>query len=62
MGKNARALLLKIELLKQNITQRSIAKELGFSESYVSLLFAGERSNEDFDSWLRTNLLNKKQK
>jgi transcriptional regulator with XRE-family HTH domain len=56
MDRNVRAKDLKIKLLQKNITQRSIAKALGLSESYISMLIKGERTNEDFNWWVSKNL------
>jgi predicted transcriptional regulator len=46
----------KIALLRIGITQREAAKTLGFSESYISMLVSGQRSNNKFDKWLRENV------
>lgn len=56
MDKNVRAKELKIKLLQKNITQRSIAKALSLSDSYISMLIKGERQNDDFDWWVSKNL------
>lgn len=56
MNKEARAKKLKIKLLQKSITQRSIARTLELSDSYISMLIKGERTNEDFDWWVTKNL------
>lgn len=56
MREKERAKFLKINLLKNNISQRSIAKDLGVSESYISMLISGVRHSDVFDSWVRKNL------
>ena len=39
----------KIILFKMGISQRELAKKLGYAESYISLLMSGKRQNKDFD-------------
>lgn len=52
MNKNLISLKYKIALLRIGITQREAAKTLCFSESYISMLISGQRSNKKFDEWL----------
>ena len=56
MSKNLISMKYKIALLRLGITQREAAKALGFSESYISMLVSGQRSNNKFDEWLRENV------
>lgn len=58
MEKSERVILLKTKLLQRNITQRQIAKELNFSESYISMLISEERQCNKFDWWVTKNLGN----
>lgn len=46
----------KIGLLKLGITQRQLAKQLGVTESYISMLLAGKRKNEQFNNWILNNI------
>lgn len=42
--------------MRIGITQREAANILGFSESYISMLISGQRTNEKFDNWLKDNV------
>jgi predicted transcriptional regulator len=56
MSKKIISMKYKIALMRLGITQREAAKILDFSESYISMLVSGQRSNERFDKWLRDNV------
>ena len=56
MSKKIISMKYKIALMRLGITQREAAKILDFSESYISMLISGQRSNERFNKWLRDNV------
>ena len=56
MSKKFISMKYKIALMRIGITQREAANILGFSESYISMLVSGQRSNERFNTWLRANV------
>ena len=39
------------------LSNLDLARELGFSKSYVNMLINKKRSNELFDNWMETNVL-----
>ena len=49
MTKGTKYIENKIILFKMGISQRELAKKLGYAESYISLLMSGKRQNETFD-------------
>ena len=48
----------KITLIKNNLTQKDVAKVLNYTDSYVSMLISGKRYCERFDDFIE-NVLNK---
>ena len=56
MSKKIISMKYKIALMRIGVTQREAANILGFSESYISMLVSGQRSNKKFDEWLRDNV------
>ena len=56
MSKKIISMKYKIALMRLGITQREAAKILDFSESYISMLVSGQRTNEKFDNWLKDNV------
>lgn len=56
MDKRERAIWIKMELLKKGWTQRDIAMKLKCSDSYISQLVKGERSNLEFDKLIIKHL------
>ena len=56
MSKKIISMKYKIALMRLGITQREASSILGFSESYISMLVSGQRSNERFNTWLRDNV------
>lgn len=48
--------MIRFKMLKQNITQKMLAKRLNLTESYISKLITGERYNKDFEKYI-TNIL-----
>ena len=47
----------KIGLNVLGLSNLDLARELGFSKSYVNMLINKKRSNELFDNWMKTNVL-----
>ena len=47
----------KIGLNVLGLSNLDLARELGFSKSYVNMLINKKRSNELFDNWMETNVL-----
>lgn len=47
----------KIGLNVLGLSNLELARELGFSKSYVNMLINKKRSNELFDNWMETNVL-----
>lgn len=43
----------KITLIKNNLTQKDVAKVLNYTDSYVSMLVSGKRYCERFDAFIR---------
>jgi len=56
MSKKFISMKYKIALMRMDMTQREAANILGFSESYISMLISGQRTNENFDNWLKDNV------
>ena len=48
--------VLRIKLFYHGHTQKSLAKRLGLTESYIARLITGERYNCDFEEWIQKNL------
>lgn len=47
---------IRFGLLKNNYTQKLLAKRLGLTESYISKLIKGERYCREFEFFVRFNL------
>ena len=47
----------KIGLNVLGLSNLDLARELGFSKSFVNMLINKKRSNELFDNWMETNVL-----
>ena len=47
----------KIGLNVLGLSNLDLARESGFSKSYVNMLINKKRSNELFDNWMETNVL-----
>lgn len=47
----------KLGMKKLSITQNELALEMGFTRSYVNMLVNGKRKNDQFDNWVKKNIL-----
>ncbi len=47
----------KLGMKKLSITQNKLALEMGFTRSYVNMLVNGKRKNDQFDNWVKENIL-----
>lgn len=47
----------KLGMKKLSITQNELALEMGFTRSYVNMLVNGKRKNDQFDNWVKENIL-----
>lgn len=47
----------KIGLSVLGFSNLDLARELGFSKSYVNMLINRKRNNELFDNWMKPNVL-----
>lgn len=48
--------MIRFQLILKNISQKTLAKYLKVTESYVSKLITGERYNQQFEMFLQKNL------
>ena len=46
----------KIALMQFGISQRELAKTLGYTEQYISMVLAGKRECKKFDEWIQKNI------
>ena len=46
----------KIALMQLGISQRELAKTLGYTEQYISMVLAGKRECKKFDEWIQKNI------
>lgn len=44
--------MIRFKMLKQDISQKMLAKRLSLTESYISKLITGERYNKDFERYI----------
>ncbi|MEI3269796.1 MAG: helix-turn-helix transcriptional regulator [Candidatus Gastranaerophilaceae bacterium] len=44
--------MIRFKMLKQDISQKMLAKRLCLTESYISKLITGERYNKDFERYI----------
>jgi transcriptional regulator with XRE-family HTH domain len=45
--------IIRFKMAINNLSQKKFAKQLGFTESYISKLITGERYNQDFEELLK---------
>lgn len=53
---NKRTILIKTELMKNGYSQKDIAKDLGISESAISLMIQGKSVSKRFNEWVKNKL------
>ncbi|OQA16985.1 MAG: hypothetical protein BWY64_02331 [bacterium ADurb.Bin363] len=51
-----KALKTKIKLLEKGITQKLIAKELGYTPAFVNMVITGKRTSDKVNNWIKVNL------
>lgn len=44
--------MIRFKMLKQDISQKMLAKRLSLTENYISKLITGERYNKDFERYI----------
>jgi predicted transcriptional regulator len=63
MGRNHNSkVYYKLQLMYLRMSQKQLAKELGYSESFISQVISGARNSDLVDDWFKAHAVSKSKK